>query len=208
MHLVAQLGDGFVSKAFGGLQRVHHDLDYTRSLRPFGLGESLAAIDNRHRQEREFVFLGHAENAVLEREHVSVVAAVTFGEHRNRHVVFEALFHGGAHAQIFARVPVHRNAADFSQDPAEHGNLPEFRLRNERGHGNRGPNHVDVQKTLVVRDKHEFLVVRDVFLAYDFDLNSREFEKHVKKRDAHAGAVGPAPAKNAFVEHEGDANNE
>jgi hypothetical protein len=60
----------------------------------------------------------------------------------------------------------------------------------------------------VVRDKHEFLVVRDVFLAYDFDLDSRKLEKHIEKRDTYAGAVGPTPAKNAFVEHEGNANNE
>jgi hypothetical protein len=60
----------------------------------------------------------------------------------------------------------------------------------------------------VVRDKHEFLVVRDVFLAYDFDLDSRELEKHVKKRDAYAGAVCPAPAKHALVKHERKTDNE
>ena len=48
MHLVAQLGDGLVSKTFRRLQRVNHDLDHTRSLCPLGLGESFAAIDNRY----------------------------------------------------------------------------------------------------------------------------------------------------------------
>ena len=139
---------------------------------------------------------------------MSVVAAVAFGEHRNGHVVFEALFHGGAHAQILARVPVHRNAADFSQDPAEHGNFPEFRLRNERGHGNRGPNHVDVQKTLVVCDKHELLVVRNILLTFYFDLDSRQLEQNLEKWDTYAGAVGPTPAKHALVEHERETDNE
>ena len=187
---------------------MHNDFNDTWSLRPFGLGKSFATVYDCYGQQRKSVFFCHAENAVLERKHMTVVAAVPFGEYRNGHVVFEALFYGGSHAKVLARVPVNRYAADFSQDPAEHGNFPEFRFCNERGHGDGRPNDVDVQKTLVVGNEYELLVARDILLADYFDLDSRKFEKHVEKWDTHAGTVGPTPTKNALVEHERNADYE
>ena len=138
----------------------------------------------------------------MEGEHAPVVTAVAFGEHRDCVIVLEAVFDDFAHVQVLARVLVHGNATDVVEHPAKNGNLPQVSFRDECRDGDGWPDDIDVEKTLVICDDHELLVVGNVFLTFDFEFDSENFEKGFEEGNANLRAFLPASQDFALEEHE------
>ncbi len=123
------------------------------------------------------LFFRHAKYSILEFKHVAIGAAVPFGEYGDGVTFGKAVVDQLAHACILAWIlMIYRNASDSVQNPAENGNMPKFALGDKGCAGNGGPDHIDVQETLVVGDNDEIVGGGDVFFSYYVHLDSENFE--------------------------------
>ena len=141
------------------------------------------------------LFFGEAENSILELEHVTVFAAVAFGEHGDVVVLIKTFLEALAKACIHAWILMDRNAAGTVQNPAEHRSLPETSLCHESCRCNRMPNDIDIQKTLVVSDDDIAIFFWDVFGTFYRNLDAEQLENDIPERKcANFGAIFPMTA--------------
>lgn len=179
MHFVAEFRHRFVGIVACLHERVDDHLHFAAVHGPLDFRKVLAGIYERNGQDVKVVFLCHTEYAVLEFEHAPVGAAVPFGEYREVVAVCNAVGNSVSHACVLSRVLVYGNAANVVYDPSENRGLPEASLRHERGVRDRVPNDVRVHETLVVRDNHEALFLRDVLGAFDGHLDAEKFKDDI-----------------------------
>ena len=186
-----------------------YDVDFAGVHGPLDLGQAFPCPDEGDGHQRQPVFFGHLENAVLERKQFTVGAAVSFGENDDVVIVVNAVPDQLAHVRIFPGILVYGNAADTVQHPSKDGGFPEGGLCHEGGASDGGPENGNVQKTHVVCHDDKSPVLGNVFCSFYLDLDTEQPKDNILEIETtDIGDFVLAPAESTLVNNVGCAEDD